>query len=104
MTPMRLPTSSALGMKRLSVILLPLVAACTDTPTTIDTTSTGTDLATVDDVMTAFMEKYAVPGLSLAITKDERLVYLKAYGRADGGPLARRIAFGSRASRSPSPP
>ena len=47
--------------------------------------ATGTDLATVDNVMTAFMEKYSVPGLSLAITKDERLVYLKAYGLADGG-------------------
>jgi D-alanyl-D-alanine carboxypeptidase len=93
MTPMRLPTPSALAMKLAVAVFLPLVAACTDTPTTIDTTSTGTGLATVDDVMTAFMEKYSVPGLSLAITKDERLVYLKAYGRADFGALSTKDRF-----------
>src|SRR5688572_2767340 len=80
MTPVRRPTSGALAMKLGAAVLLPLVVACADTPT--DTTS-GPEIATVDDVMTAFMERYSVPGLSLAITKDERLVYLKAYGRAD---------------------
>src|ERR1043166_6029071 len=82
MTPMRLPTSGALAMKLAAAGLLLLVAACAETPTTTDLAS-GPDIATVDNVMTAFMEKYSVPGLSLAITKDERLVYLKAYGRAD---------------------
>jgi CubicO group peptidase (beta-lactamase class C family) len=78
----RLPTSGALATKIAATVLFPLVAACANTPTTVDPPS-GPDIATVDDVMTAFMEKYSVPGLSLAITKDERLVYLKAYGRAD---------------------
>lgn len=41
------------------------------------------DIAIVDNAVTAFMEKYHVPGLSLAITKDEKLVYVKAYGKAD---------------------
>lgn len=91
MTPMRLPTSGALAIRLAATVLLPVVAACADLPT--DTTSSGTDLATVDDVMTAFMEKYSVPGLSLAITKDERLVYLKAYGRADGGPPSTKDRF-----------
>jgi hypothetical protein len=39
-------------MKLAAAFLLALVAACADTPTTFDTTSTGTDLASVDDVMT----------------------------------------------------
>jgi hypothetical protein len=59
---MRLPTSGALAIRLAATVLLPVVAACADLPT--DTTSSGTDLATVDDVMTAFMEKYSVPGLS----------------------------------------
>jgi hypothetical protein len=33
----------------------------------------STPIAPVDDVMTAFMQQCSVPGLSLAITKDERL-------------------------------
>jgi D-alanyl-D-alanine carboxypeptidase len=82
----------ALAMKLAAAVLLPLVAAC-EAPTPTDTTSSGTDLASVDDVMTAFMAKYSVPGLSLAVTKDERLVYLKAYGRADGGALSTRDRF-----------
>jgi D-alanyl-D-alanine carboxypeptidase len=41
------------------------------------------DLPGVDSAVTAFMTKYSVPGLSLAITRDEKLVYVKAYGKAD---------------------
>src|SRR3954462_1899841 len=43
----------------------------------------GPSIPSVDRVMTDFMAKYSVPGLSLAITKDGRLVYSKAYGKAD---------------------
>lgn len=42
-----------------------------------------TDIATIDQVVASFMSTYSVPGLSLAITKDENLVYVKAYGKAD---------------------
>jgi D-alanyl-D-alanine carboxypeptidase len=42
-----------------------------------------TDIASIDNVVAAFMSTYNVPGLSLAITKDENLAYVKAYGRAD---------------------
>ncbi len=38
------------------------------------------NLATVDDAVQAFMTKYSVPGMSVAIAKDERLVYAKGYG------------------------
>lgn len=37
----------------------------------------------VDTAVQAFMDRYEVPGLSLAITKDEKLVYVKSYGYSD---------------------
>jgi CubicO group peptidase (beta-lactamase class C family) len=42
-----------------------------------------TDIAAIDQVVASFMTTYNVPGLSLAITKDENLVYTKSYGKAD---------------------
>jgi len=42
-----------------------------------------TDISSIDQVMNDFMTKYNVPALSLAITKDENLVYVKAYGKSD---------------------
>ena len=39
--------------------------------------------AGIDNIMIGFMEKYSVPGLSLAISKDGELVYAKGYGYAD---------------------
>ncbi len=42
-----------------------------------------TDIASIDSVVKGFMTTYNVPGLSLAITRNENLVYVKAYGRAD---------------------
>lgn len=41
------------------------------------------DLSQVDVAVKQFMEKHNVPGLSLAIVKDEKLIYSKAYGKAD---------------------
>ncbi len=46
-------------------------------------TSVQVDIATVENAVKAFMDKYSVPGVSIAITKDERLVYAKGYGFAD---------------------
>lgn len=45
--------------------------------------SVQVDLPTVENAVKAFMSKYNVPGMSVAITKDERLVYAKGYGLAD---------------------
>ncbi len=41
------------------------------------------DIALVDDKVAEFMTKYNIPGLTLAVTKNEKLVYVKAYGYAD---------------------
>lgn len=46
-------------------------------------TSVQVDLPTIENAVKAFMNKYNLPGLSIAITKDERLVYAKGYGMAD---------------------
>jgi len=45
--------------------------------------SGGTSLAAVDNDINAFMTKYNVPGMSVAITRYGKLVYAKGYGMAD---------------------
>jgi hypothetical protein len=42
-----------------------------------------TDIPQIDRRVTTFMAKYDVPGMSISITKDNRLVYVKSYGLAD---------------------
>ncbi|HTE28633.1 serine hydrolase domain-containing protein [Flavitalea sp.] len=42
-----------------------------------------TDITAIDNNVMEFMKKYNVPGLSISITKDDRLVYSKGYGIAD---------------------
>lgn len=58
--------------------------------------SVQVDLSTVEDAVKTFMNKYQVPGMSVAITKDERLVYAKGYGVADkdkGTPITNNSLF-----------
>ena len=43
----------------------------------------GADMKKVDDAVANYMNKYNVPGLSFAITKDGRLVLAKTYGFAN---------------------
>ena len=40
-------------------------------------------ISAIDNVVNNFMSTYKVPALTIAITKDDRLVYTKAYGMAD---------------------
>lgn len=51
--------------------------------TTGTTTTTMADVPALDDQITAFMTTYNVPALAVAITKDEKLVYVKSYGISD---------------------
>jgi CubicO group peptidase (beta-lactamase class C family) len=41
------------------------------------------DLTALDTIIRTFMQKYNVPGLGVAISKDERLVFAKGYGLSD---------------------
>ena len=38
------------------------------------------DISQVDDAVTAFMQKYDVPGAALAVSVNEKMVYTKGYG------------------------
>lgn len=54
------------------------------------------DIATLDNAVKAFMDKYSVPGLSIAILKNEKLVYAKGYGvanQATGEPVTTSSIF-----------
>jgi len=54
------------------------------------------DIATLDNAVKAFMDKYSVPGLSIAILKNEKLVYAKGYGVANqtsGEPVTTNSIF-----------
>lgn len=54
-----------------------------DDPTPVTPSETQVDIAIVDNAVEEFMTNYDIPGLSLAITKNEKLVYVKGYGYAD---------------------
>ena len=43
------------------------------------------DLALIDKKISAYMSSPEVPGLSIAISKDDRLVYAEGFGNADAG-------------------
>lgn len=52
-------------------------------PTPPPVPDTQKDIAAIDGKLQAFMTTYNIPGASLAVSKNGKLVYLKAYGVAD---------------------
>jgi D-alanyl-D-alanine carboxypeptidase len=62
-----------------------LLAACSkkDSGSGITPPATQTDIATVNSKVTAFMSTYNIPGASLAVTKNGKLVYIKGFGKAN---------------------
>jgi CubicO group peptidase (beta-lactamase class C family) len=46
---------------------------------------TPADLAFIDDKIQAYTKKHSIPGMSIAVVKDGRLVFAKGYGYADTG-------------------
>ena len=52
------------------------------------------DLATVDRFINTQMENHRIPGLALAITHDDQVVYVRGYGTArDGEPVTEKTQF-----------
>ncbi len=54
------------------------------------------DISTVDKAVEGFMNTYSIPGVSLAITKDGKLVYVKSYGKmsaSDNTPVTNNSLF-----------
>ena len=43
----------------------------------------GSDLSNIDAGINSYINKYKIPGLSLAVTQNDRLVFAKGYGMAD---------------------
>lgn len=39
------------------------------------------DIEAIDNAVNNFMQKYSIPGVSIAVTKDDNLVYVKSYGK-----------------------
>ena len=71
-----------------SVLLLLLLAAtvfssCENDDDSQSPAIVQEDIAAIDNQVAAYMATYKVPGASLAISKDGKLVYRKAYGFAD---------------------
>jgi CubicO group peptidase (beta-lactamase class C family) len=54
-----------------------------------------TDYEAIDEYITARMRSDRIPGVALAIVKDDQIVYLKGYGRADqsGRPVTPQTPF-----------
>jgi D-alanyl-D-alanine carboxypeptidase len=63
--------------------LLALLSACQPKVPDPAPAVQQTDIPVLDNAVQAFMTTYQVPGLALAITKGEKLVYVKSYGLAD---------------------
>ncbi len=72
-------------LKLLTLFVVALLSSCKDDAADQEPSlpEGQVDIAIVDQAVEAFMTKHNVPGLSLAVTKDEKLVYVKAYGKAD---------------------
>lgn len=73
----------------LFMVLFVLTTGCKKNKTEEDTGGGGSggtnqvDIAKVDDALSNFMTKYSIPGASLAVSKNGKLVYRKGFGLAD---------------------
>jgi len=61
-----------------------LIAGCKKSSDENPTPGGQNDIPAIDNAVLAFMNTYAIPGVSLAITKDDKLVYVKSYGKMSG--------------------
>jgi D-alanyl-D-alanine carboxypeptidase len=68
-----------------SIVLFLIVVGCKKTSTTIKIPDVVTqiDVSTVNNKVLAFMSTYNIPGASLAVTKNGKLVYIKGFGKAN---------------------
>lgn len=72
--------------KHFIVLSIILSAACKKSDTGGGGTTppvTQADIAAVNSKVTAFMNSYNIPGASLAVTKNGKLVYVKGFGKAN---------------------
>ena len=65
------------------IVALFAVLSCSKDDSTTPNPVTQTDMASVDSKVSEFMNLYNIPGASLAISKNGKLVYVKGYGKAN---------------------
>lgn len=65
------------------------ISACSKDPVVPDLPPVQKSIPKIDDDINSFMERFMIPGLSLAVTKNGKLVYAKGYGYADKVSLAK---------------
>lgn len=67
----------------LAILVLCVTTSCSKSKGT-DVPAPGTtqkDITAIDNAVKSFMATYNIPGTSIAITKDDKLVYVKSYGQ-----------------------
>lgn len=82
----------------IGLLALALFTGCSKSKDKPDTDGPGNqvDIAAIDNAVSAFMTTYQIPGVSIAITKNEKLVYLKSYGQigaSDNTPVSNNSLF-----------
>jgi D-alanyl-D-alanine carboxypeptidase len=74
------------------------ISSCkkSDTPQPQPVPVTQKNIATIDNAVSSFMNTFSIPGISIAVTKDDKLVYVKSYGQmsaTDNTPVANSSLF-----------
>lgn len=72
-------------LRNLVVLILGLysISSCKKSEPINQTPITQADLTVVDNKLNTFLSTYNIPGASLAISKNGKLVYIKGYGKAN---------------------
>lgn len=90
-------------LKAILIMAVILFTACKKSKDDTDTVvpppppaASQQDIAAVDNLVQNFMSTYSVPGVSIAITKNDKLIYAKSYGKmsaADNTPITNNSLF-----------
>jgi D-alanyl-D-alanine carboxypeptidase len=67
----------------LLIFVLLIISACKEPIDPVPKPVVQEDLITVDSRVKAFMETHNIPGASIAISKNEKMIYAKGYGMAN---------------------
>jgi len=70
-------------MRLFTVLTVAFICGCSKSDDGPAAPPEQTDMEKVDDLVYRYMSQHAVPGATLAVSKDGKLVYAKAYGFAD---------------------
>ncbi len=66
-----------------AIVLIAFIACKKSDSSVVVTPTTQVAIGTVDSKIASFMSNYNIPGASLAVSKNGKLVYLKGYGKAN---------------------